>query len=138
LALSIEDHLAIQQLYNRYNHQLDYSRAEEWAACFTEDGTFEAPGVIPRVEGRTALVAFCSEVMPGFKARHINTNHVFEGDAGAATGTCYMFSWQVPGGLVPMTLLNTGVYVDTLAKAGGEWRFKTRTLNLETLAPGIA
>jgi len=48
-----------------------------------------------------------------------------------------MFSWQVPGELAPMSLLNTGVYVDTLAKAGGEWR-KTRTLNLETLAPGIA
>lgn len=58
--------------------------------------------------------------------------------AGAATGTCDMFSWQVPGGLAPMTLLNTGVYVDPLAKAGGEWRFKTRALNLETLAPGIA
>ncbi len=49
-----------------------------------------------------------------------------------------MFSWQVPGELAPMSLLNTGVYVDTLAKAGGVWRFKTRTLNLETLAPGIA
>jgi len=137
VTLSLDDQLAIQALYNRYNHLLDYARASEWSECFVPEGSFEAPGVIPKIEGRAALIEFCAQVMPGFKARHINNNHVFDGDGVSATGTCYMFSWQVPGENAPMSLLNTGVYVDSLEKSGGQWRFKSRVLNLETLAPGI-
>ena len=42
MGLSVEDQLAIQQLYARYNHAIDFGRADEWAACFTSDGVFNS------------------------------------------------------------------------------------------------
>lgn len=40
--LSIEDQLAIQQLYARYNHAIDAGKGDAWAACFTAEGTFDS------------------------------------------------------------------------------------------------
>ena len=44
MPLSIEDQLAIQQLYARYNHNLDFGKAAEWSETFTPDGTFTGAG----------------------------------------------------------------------------------------------
>lgn len=132
MTLSIEDQLAIQQLYGRYNHYLDYARPAEWAALFVQDGSFTAPGAIEQIKGSEGLLTFARDVIPQFKARHFNSNIVLEGDGQTATGTCYMFSWHVPGGGEPKTLQNVGVYVDELAKVDGTWLFKSRVLNLES------
>ncbi len=134
MALSVEDHIAIQQLYVRYNHHLDYDRPGEWAACYTENGSFVAPGAIDKIQGRAALSAWASEVIPQFMARHWNNNLVLDGDGNRAHGSCYFFSWQVPPDS-PMRILNNGMYVDELAKVNGEWLFEARVLNLEMPPP---
>ena len=131
VTLPIDDQLEIQQLYARYNHFLDYNHPTEWAALFVADGSFTAPGAIEEVRGTAGLIAFARDVIPQFKARHFISNLVIDGEGGAATGSCYMFSWHVPGDGEPKTLLNVGVYVDELARANGRWLFKSRVLNLE-------
>lgn len=50
-------YLAVQQFYARHMHLLDDGRADEWAATFTPDGSFSAPGLPAPVRGRGALAA---------------------------------------------------------------------------------
>jgi hypothetical protein len=50
-------YLAVQQFYARHMHVLDAGMAEEWAATFTPDGSFSAPGLDAPVRGRAALAA---------------------------------------------------------------------------------
>jgi 3-phenylpropionate/cinnamic acid dioxygenase small subunit len=47
----------IQQFYARQMRELDAGRSEEWAATFTVDGVFDAPGHPAPVRGRAALTA---------------------------------------------------------------------------------
>ncbi|MFD0346153.1 nuclear transport factor 2 family protein [Kitasatospora aburaviensis] len=45
----------IEQFYARHMQLLDGGRAEEWAATFTEDGTFRLPGRPEPSRGRAEL-----------------------------------------------------------------------------------
>ena len=40
----VTDHIAMRELTVRHNHAADNCRYNEWANCFTEDGTFEVVG----------------------------------------------------------------------------------------------
>jgi bifunctional aromatase (cyclase/dehydratase) len=54
-AVDAETYSQIQQFYAWQSQLLDFGRFEEWAATFTEDGSFLAPGFPEPVRGRTAL-----------------------------------------------------------------------------------
>jgi hypothetical protein len=123
MALSTEDMLAIQQLYARYNHAIDFARPAEWAACFTADGVFTSAAT-GESKGTEALTAFATGFAARMKARHWVTNLLVEGDGDAAEGTCYLQLWNVAA--APATLLTTGIYVDRLAKVDGAWTFTSR------------
>lgn len=119
MPLTIEDRVAIQDLVARYNHAIDLGAAEDWAATFTSDGTFESRGEVHA--GADALLAFArgfKERMAG--ARHWNNNLLIEGDGDEARATCYLQLWR--GG----ELISKGTYVDTLRRLDGAWRFTSR------------
>ena len=125
LALSVDDHLAIQQLYARYNHAIDSGKAAEWAATFTPDGTFNSgQGVFT---GTEALAGFATGFAAQLKARHWVNNLVIEGDAAAATGTCYLNLMALQAGK-PASTLVTAIYTDTLKKVGSDWKFTSRAV----------
>jgi hypothetical protein len=42
--LTLEDRLAIQELFSLYGYCVDDGRKEEWLELFTEDGVFDIPG----------------------------------------------------------------------------------------------
>ena len=126
--LSVEDQLAIQQLYARYNHAIDSGEGDSWAACFTPDGVFSSGS--GTFAGTTALGEFATAFSARLKARHWTNNLVLDGvGEGAAAGTCYLALFRLtPGEKPPATILTTAIYRDELAKAGGEWRFTKRTV----------
>jgi hypothetical protein len=128
MALSTEDMLAIQQLYARYNHAIDFARPAEWAACFTADGVFSS-ATTGESQGTEALVAFATGFAARLKARHWITNLLLEGDGDRATGTCYLQLWNVAA--APASLLTTGTYVDQLAKMDGAWKFTRREVKAD-------
>lgn len=125
---NVEDIIEIQQLYAVYNHVIDGGRGEEWAALFVEDGTLDT-GLGFAVEGtptaRSEFAAGVPLMMPG--SRHVATNVRIDVDGESATGSAYLQLWVADedGGT---KVLVSGIYVDTLRKEKGRWRFATRVL----------
>lgn len=125
---NVQDIVEIQQLYAVYNHVIDGGRGPEWAALFVEDGTLDT-GLGFAVEGTPdARAEFANGVpvmMPG--SRHVATNVRIDVDGESATGSAYLQLWVADdeGGV---KVLVSGVYVDTLRKESGQWRFVTRVL----------
>lgn len=125
MALSVEDQLAIQQLYARYNHAIDFGDAEGWAACFTPDGVFNS-GMGGPQQGTEALKAFAGGFASRMKARHWNTNLVVEGSGESAKGKCYLMLMNLADGKA--TPLVTAVYHDELKKTADGWKFASRAV----------
>ena len=127
MALSVEDQLAIQQLYARYNHTIDSGDGPGWAATFTPDGVFSGPTGSPT--GTEQLSAFATAPRQ-VTVRHWINNLVLEGDGEKAKGSCYLVLYRVaPGEQPPASILLTALYQDELAKgAEGAWRFAKRSV----------
>jgi ketosteroid isomerase-like protein len=71
--VSIADFIAITDQMARYCHHIDEGEAADWAACYTEDGTFDGPATPAPVKGRAALQAFAQATYDnsdGGKMRH--------------------------------------------------------------------
>ena len=128
MSLSVEDQLAIQQLYARYNHALDSGKGDDWAATFSADATFSsATGTFT---GTEQLAGFGNGFAQRLKARHWTNNLVLEGDGAKASGSCYLALFRLsPGEQPPASILVTALYNDELAKGpDGAWRFTKRTV----------
>jgi hypothetical protein len=126
VSLSVEDQLAIQQLYARYNHAIDSGNAEAWADTFTGDGAFSS-SASGDLAGREALVAFAKAFSSRLKARHWTNNLVVEPAANGASGTCYLIFLRLAEGQ-PATIAATGLYRDELVNKGQGWRFARRSV----------
>jgi len=133
MGLSIEDRLAIQDLYAEYNHAIDYGEAKVFGECFTEDGSLDTGHGEPTVgpEALAAFVPVVNEMMPGM--RHSISNLIVEGDGDAATGRAYLWSYRA--GAAGNEVILTGRYTDTLRKVDGSWKFAVRTLAPDTPNP---
>lgn len=129
MALSADDILAIQQLYARYNHAIDFADPEGWANCFTPDGVFASPTQGETV-GRDALRSFAAAFVQRMKARHWTNNLVVEGDGATARGSCYL-ALLVLGEGGPR-IAATGVYRDELVRTLEGWRFRRRDVTLDS------
>ena len=124
-ALSVEDHLAIQQLYAQYNHAIDSGQGETWASCFTPEGTFSSAS--GNFAGREQLAGFATAFAQRMKARHWTNNLVVTSSEDGAHGTCYLMLLRLnPEG--PASILTTAIYRDTLAKTDEGWRFSSRSV----------
>lgn len=128
MTLSADDLLAIQQLYARYNHAIDFGDAEAWAECFTPDGVF-ASSARRETVGREALRAFAEAFSRQMKGRHWTNNLVVEGDGDEASGRCYLALYVLGEG--GARLMTTGVYHDELVRTAQGWRFRRRDVTLD-------
>lgn len=128
MPIAVEDQLAIQQLYARYNHAIDSGNGAGWAATFAVDGVFtSASGTFT---GTQQLAEFATGFGSRLKARHWTNNLVIEGDGAKATGSCYLVLFLLtPGEKPPANILTTAIYNDVLSKsADGSWHFTSRTV----------
>lgn len=124
--LAVTDHLAIQQLYARYNHAIDSGNGQAWAACFTFDGTFRSAA--GSFTGAEQLTSFGNGFASRMKARHWTNNLVVESSEAGARGTCYLMLLRLGDGEHPTSILTTAIYQDEIARVGEEWRFASRNV----------
>lgn len=124
--LTVEDHLAIQQLVARYAYALDQNadNGAAYADLFTDDAVFRQP----RTEGRANLAKLASSAPHGPNyVRHFITNHVIEATPDGATGKQYLVVADIRESGQPGSIFLGGQYEDVYARTPQGWRFKART-----------
>ncbi len=126
-AASIEDRLAISNLFVRYTCAIDAGDVETLVACFTEDGALESPAV-GVYAGREAIRAFAQRFarfrQGGSQLRHVISNLVVQVQGDRAHATCYLTVFLTRDG--SSRLLAPGQYDCELRKTDGAWRFQKR------------
>jgi uncharacterized protein (TIGR02246 family) len=128
---SLEDRLAISDLFVRYATALDEGDIETVVDCFVGDATLESP-VIGVIAGREAIRAFvgrfAAQRAGGTQFRHMITNVAAEiapaGDR--ARATAYLLVLITRDG--KSRPLPPGRYECEVVKEGGAWRFSRRTV----------
>ena len=128
MSLGWDDRLAIRELVARYDRAIDDGDAVAWAACFTEDGVWDAGPL--KVEGRVALEAFARGLPdnPAFAAfrgsRHACANFEIEGAGDEVRLRCdNLMLRPVEGGV---TAFWAADYDDRVRRVGGQWLFASR------------
>jgi ketosteroid isomerase-like protein len=128
--LTIDDRVAIEQLYAEYNFAIDDERPDDFAACFTADGVLDV-GYGDPVQGTEALAAFAAatnQMMPGM--RHSVTNLILTGHDDGATGKAYLYTYRATADGHQVIL--TGRYADSLRRVDGLWKFANRKMVPDT------
>jgi ketosteroid isomerase-like protein len=128
---SIEDRLAIGDLFVRYTTALDEGQVETVVDCFTSDAALESP-VIGVIAGSAAIRAFAGRFAAqragGTQFRHMVTNIAAEvADGGErARASAYLLVFITRDG--KSRRLPPGRYECELVKTAGEWRFSRRVV----------
>ena len=134
MVLSIEDRLAIQDLYARFNHAADTGDVETYVNSYTDDAVFISP--VRRAHGKEEIRAFIAArsdalaTAPVRDEQHWNNNLVVDGDGDSAIGSIYMVGIGRDAQTGELRFNYFGRYHDTLAKeSDGRWRFRKRHFN---------
>jgi 3-phenylpropionate/cinnamic acid dioxygenase small subunit len=131
---SIEDRLAIEDLFIRYTTALDSGDVEGVVACFTEDGWLDSP-IVGRHQGQEELRIFAEKTaqpirQKGARFRHVVSNFRIEMlGIGRARAQCYLLDYVTIEG--ETTLLSPGEYDCEAVKVQGEWRFASRLVRMD-------
>lgn len=132
MPLSIEDRLAISDLFIRYTCALDAGDVDTLVDCFAEDGALESPAV-GRCAGREAIRGFAQRFARfrenGSQLRHMISNLRAEGDAERARARCYLAVFLTRDG--QSRLLAPGHYDCDLVKHAGQWQFQRRVVTMD-------
>lgn len=124
---SVEDQLAINDLFVRYTTALDAGEVETVVDCFTEDAVLESPA-IGHIAGREAIRAFAARFAAlragGTQFRHMITNLAAETKGERAYASCYLLVFVTRD--EASRQLPPGRYDCDLVKEGGAWRFSRR------------
>jgi hypothetical protein len=130
--LTVEDRLAISDLYAAQAHFIDGGDASGWAGTFTEEGSFTSPTYGLTAVGRPALTDFAAKsnsgaLERGDQLRHWMGNVLLEPDGrGGARATAYMLivATSAAGSRIDRSLR----VFDELAKVGSQWLVATRII----------
>jgi len=135
----IIDREAIRDLAVRYCHHIWRDEVDAVGALFTADGVFinnPPPGITlaaAQTNGRQAIVEMLAAGLKDMKPRPYIHNHAIElGGKDRATGTVYV---ELRSPAVNWEWIGTGYYDDEYEKVGGEWKFKSRKINLVSFTP---
>jgi uncharacterized protein (TIGR02246 family) len=129
--MSVEDRLAISDLFVRYTTALDAGDIETVVDCFTADAALESP-VIGVITGREAIrafaVRFAAQRAGGAQFRHMITNIATEVEPGGdrAQATAYLLVLITQDG--KSRRLPPGRYECEVIKQDGAWRFSRRAV----------
>jgi uncharacterized protein (TIGR02246 family) len=126
---SIEDRLAINDLFVRYTTALDAGDVETVVGCFTADAVLESPA-IGVISGHEAIRAFAGRFAKlresGAQFRHMISNLAAEIEGAQARATCYLLVLITRDG--NSHPLPPGRYECELVKEDGQWRFRRRVV----------
>lgn len=131
-APSIEDWIAINDLFIRYATALDHGEVDTIVACFTQDAIVDSP-VMGSFTGHAAIRDFAERNAKLFKAgvqmRHVISNVQMDVEGDRAHASAYLLNYLTKDG--KCELLSPGEYECRLVKAGGAWRFSYRLVKLD-------
>jgi ketosteroid isomerase-like protein len=131
---SIEDRLAIEDLFVRYAAALDEGDVEGVVGCFTEDGWLESP-IVGRRQGNAELREFAEKISEskrrGVQFRHVVSNFRIDVSGDRGRGRCYLLDFATVAG--NSELLSPGEYDCELRKIGGEWLFASRIVRMDKM-----
>ncbi|WP_405016245.1 nuclear transport factor 2 family protein [Kitasatospora sp. NBC_00070] len=123
----------LDQFYARHLQLLDSGRAEEWAATFTADGTFQLPGRPGPSRGRAELAegarrAGAAQREAGETHRHWHGMLDVEARPDGSVGVrCYALVYLTPRGGDPR-LHRSCVCEDVLVRVDGSWLVRSRVV----------
>ena len=129
---SIEDRLAIEDLFVRYAAALDDGDVEGVVGCFADDGWLDSP-IVGRHQGKARLREFAEKIVEskqrGAQLRHVVSNFRIDvsGDRGRAR--CYLLDFATVAG--ECGLLSSGEYDCELRRVDGEWLFASRIVRMD-------
>jgi ketosteroid isomerase-like protein len=129
--MSIEDRLAISDLFVRYTNALDAGEVETVVDCFTADASLESP-VIGVIAGHAAIRAFAgrfaAQRAEGVQFRHMITNIAIEltPEGNRARATAYLLVLITRDG--KSRRLPPGRYECEVVREGDAWRFQRRVV----------
>jgi ketosteroid isomerase-like protein len=134
LLQEVIDREAIRDLPLRYCHSVWQKDLDGYVNLFTDDGAMSSNDpTLPRAQGREGLRKMISQGLDTSKPRPFIHNHVIELlGPDRAKGTCYVEVRLLRDG--KKCLLNAW-YNDEYAKVGGEWKFKSRQIMVDSLTP---
>jgi hypothetical protein len=130
--LTIEDVEAIRMLTHRYALYCDTGQIDELVATFCEQGPSFQSVANPAIVGTENLKDYYTRVLSSTTHQiHISTNHIVDGDADEAHGSCYVIARGVTrdGGHVELF----GMYQDRYVRTDSGWKFRSR--RAEALLP---
>jgi len=130
---TIEDRLAIEDLFVRYTTALDNGDVDGVVSCFTQDGWLDSP-IVGCHQGREQLRAFAEKIaasirLRGAQYRHVVSNFRIETTKNRARARCYLLDFVTIG--EKCELLSPGEYDCELEKIGEEWFFVSRIVQLD-------
>lgn len=133
-ALTVEDRMAINDLFAAYAWSFDTGEVEAFVACFTPDGAlieevFEDPDCW---EGQDAIRR-CAEHYRALKDFPGRQHHISQtqltGEGERCNARSFVFVTECRGE-PPYTLRFAGYYLDRLVKTEAGWRFQERKIRL--------
>lgn len=127
------DRAAIHELLLAYGSTLDRREFDDFGALFTEDGEYGGsmgPEAIAAAMRRTFASNPLGLREPNF---HVFFNETIDVQGDRATATSMSF-YVAPDDLGGYRIALMAAYDDALAKVGGEWKFRRRTV--KALTPG--
>ncbi len=130
---TIEDRLAIEDLFVRYTTALDNGDVDGVVSCFTQDGWLDSP-IVGCHQGREQLRAFAEKIaasirLRGAQYRHVVSNFRIETTKNRARARCYLLDFVTIG--EKCELLSPGEYDCELEKIGEEWFFVSRIVHMD-------
>jgi hypothetical protein len=134
LIQEVIDREAIRTLPVRYCHCVWRKDPDGWANLFAADGEISATdSSLGRAQGREALRKMIASGLDTSKPRPFIHNHVVELlGPDRAKGTCYVEVRLLRDGKKQYM---TGWYDDEYVKEGGDWKFKSRKINIDSMTP---
>lgn len=129
---SVEDRLAIGDLFVRYTTALDACDIDTVVGCFTADCTLVSP-IHGAFHGHQGIRDFAAPNVKlkdrGAQFRHFITNLVIDQQGNRAKATCYLLDFVTVDGKTK--LLSPGVYDCDLVKQDGEWLMQQRLVDMD-------
>jgi hypothetical protein len=126
------DREKIKELTYEYGLAIESQDEERMANLFTEDGSVDFSSLGRGItKGRSALKAFYRETWP-LRVKPFFTNHVIRIDGSHATGTCSLENRATRG---DQSLIGAGRLHDEYEKVNGEWKFKSRRVEMFYFVP---
>jgi hypothetical protein len=131
---SVIDREAIRDLPVKYCHCVWQKDLDSWVNLFANNGTISTSDPnMPGAQGKEGLRKMISSGLETMKPRPFIHNHVVNLlGPDRATGTCYVEVRMIRDG---KKWSLSGWYDDEYAKVGGEWKFKSRRINIDSFAP---